>query len=257
MIADERKQKILNLIKKHGIVKVAELSQIFNVSEVTVRNYLTDMESMGLLTRTHGGAISSYKPYCSMNFNQRLETNQFAKDIIGKKIADMIEPNDTIMLNAGTTTLLVFRNLPADYHLTIITNSISIALEASENPNYNIVLIGGSVNAKYQFTFGFDATSNLKNYHADKLILSVDGIDLDGGFSTYHCEEVDVDKHMLEQSSMCIVAADQSKFGRNATINISNLSAADYIVTDYDLSDEEKHRFYDNGITLISATENI
>jgi len=253
MIADERKQKILDLIKKYGVVKVAELSQIFNVSEVTVRNYLTDMESMGLLTRTHGGAISSYKPYYSMNFNQRLETNQSAKELIGKKIAEMIEPNDTIMLNAGTTTLLVFRNLPADYHLTIITNSISIALEASENPNYNIVLIGGSVNTKYQFTFGFDATSNLRNYHADKLILSVDGIDFDSGFSTYHYEEVDVDKHMLEQSSVCIIAADQSKFGRNATINISNLTAANYIVTDYDFNNEVKQLLYENNITAISA----
>ncbi len=253
MIADERKQKILDLIKKHGVVKVAELSQIFNVSEVTVRNYLTDMERMGLLTRTHGGAISSYKPYCSMNFNQRMETNQPAKDLIGKKIAEMIEPNDTIMLNAGTTTLLVFRHLPTDYNLTIITNSISIALEASANPNYNIVLIGGSVNAKYQFTFGFDTISNLKNYHADKLILSVDGIDLNNGFSTYYCEEVDVDKQMLAQSGMCIIAADQSKFNRNATITISNLSAADYIVTDYDLSDEEMRSFYDNGITAILA----
>lgn len=253
MVADERKQKILDLIKKHGAVKVAELSHIFNISEVTVRNYLTDMEGMGLLTRTHGGAISSYKPYCSMNFNQRLETNQPAKNLIGKKIAEMIEPNDTIMLNAGTTTLLVFRHLPADLNLTVITNSISIALEASANPNYHIVLIGGSVNAKYQFTFGFDTTSNLKNYHADKLILSVDGIDLNYGFSTYYCEEVDVDKQMLAQSSMCIIAADQSKFNRNATINISNLSSADYIVTDYDLSDKEMKLFYDNSITAILA----
>ncbi len=253
MVADERKQKILDLIKKHGVVKVAELSEIFNVSEVTVRNYLTDMESMGLLTRTHGGAISSYKPYCSMNFNQRMETNQPAKELIGKKIAEMIEPNDTIMLNAGTTTLLVFRHLPIDYNLTIITNSISIALEASANPNYSIVLIGGSVNSKYQFTFGFDVTSNLKNYHADKLILSVDGIDLNRGFSTYYCEEVDVDKQMLEQSGVCIVAADRSKFGRSATVNISKLSDADYIVTDYDFSEEELHLLYDNGITAISA----
>lgn len=251
MVALDRKKIISDLLKKNGSVRVAELSSMFDVSEVTVRNYLTDMESMGLLTRTHGGAISSYKPYCSMNFNQRLETNQPAKELIGKKIAEMIEPNDTIMLNAGTTTLLAFRHLPTDLNLTIITNSISIALEASTNPNYRIVLIGGSVNSKYQFTFGFDTTSNLKNYHADKLILSVDGIDFNNGFSTYYCEEVDVDKQMLAQSSMCIIAADQSKFNRNATISISPLSAADYIVTDYDLNDEELSMFYNNGITAI------
>ena len=255
MVSESRKQQILDLIRKDGSVRVAELSQLFEVSEVTVRNYLTDMESKGLLTRTHGGAISSYKPYCSMNFNQRLETNFLEKDIIAKKTAELIEPNDTIMLNAGTTTLLVFRHLPADYNLNIITNSISIALEASANPNYNIVLIGGSVNSKYQFTFGSDAMSILKNYYADKLILSVDGIDLNGGFSTYYNEEVDIDKRMIEQSNMCIIAADCSKFARNAFVKISDLSTADYIVTNYEPDTTEENIFYDNGINLINANK--
>lgn len=252
MVSEDRKQQILDLIRKDGSVRVTNLSQLFDVSEVTVRNYLADMESKGLLTRTHGGAISSYKPYCSMNFNQRLETNHFEKDIIAKRTAEMIEPNDTIMLNAGTTPLLVFRHLPTDYHLNIITNSISIALEASVNPNYNIVLIGGSVNSKYQFTFGSDATSILKNYYADKLILSVDGIDLNHGFTTYYNEEVDVDRQMLAQSSVSIITADQSKFGRNAFVKISDLSTADYIVTNYELNKDEKSVFYDNGISIIN-----
>lgn len=255
MISENRKQQILDLIRKNGSVRVANLSQLFEVSEVTIRNYLADMESKGLLTRTHGGAISSYKPYCSMNFNQRLETNHSEKDIIAKKTAEMIEPNDTIMLNAGTTTLLVFRHLPADYHLNIITNSISIALEASANPNYNIVLVGGSLNSKYQFTFGSDAASVLKKYYADKLILSVDGIDFDGGFSTYYNEEVDVDRLMIERSNICIIAADRSKFGRNAMVKISDLSTADFIVTTYKPEDNENNIFFDNGITLINACD--
>lgn len=251
MVSENRKQQILDLIRKNGSVRVSELGQLFEVSEVTVRNYLTDMESKGLLTRTHGGAISSYKPYCSMNFNQRLETNHSEKDIIAKRTAEMIEPNDTIMLNAGTTTLLVFRHLPADYNLNIITNSISIALEAATNPNYNIVLVGGSVNPKYQYTFGSDAATVLKNYYADKLILSVDGIDFEGGFSTYYNEEVDVVRQMLKQSSVSIVVADRSKFGRNAMVKISDLSAADFIVTTYEPNHNEQNIFYDNGISVI------
>lgn len=253
MVSEGRKQQILDLIRKNGSVRVSQLSQLFRVSEVTVRNYLTDMESKGLLTRTHGGAISSYKPYCSMNFNQRLETNHLEKEIIAKKTAEMIEPNDTVMLNAGTTTLLVFRHLPADYHLNIITNSISIALEAAANPNYNIVLIGGSVNPKYQFTFGSDAASLLKNYYADKLIISVDGVDFNGGFSTYYNEEVEIDRQMLEQASVCIIATDRSKFARNALVKISELSTADFIVTTYNPTEEESRILYDNGITVVNA----
>ncbi len=253
MILDARKQQILDLIRQNGSVRVSELSQLFDVSEVTVRNYLTDMESKGLLSRTHGGAISSYKPYCSMNFNQRLQTNYQEKDLIAKKTAQMIEPNDTIMLNAGTTTLLVLRHIPTDYHLNIITNSISIALEASANPNFNIVLIGGSVNQKYQFTFGADAVNILKNYYADKLILSVDGIDFNCGFSTYYNEEVEIDKLMLERSSVSILAADCSKFNRNAFVKISDLSTADFIVTNYEPNENEKNMFFDKGITLVDV----
>ena len=152
----ERKNIILELLKKNGSVRVTELSDLLDISEVTVRNYLADMEKKGLLSRVHGGAISSYNPYYSMNMSQRLETNQQEKKKIAERVAQMVEENDTIMLNSGTTTLLVFRSLPANYNLNIVTNSIAIALEAADNPNFNVILVGGSVNTKYQFTYGID-----------------------------------------------------------------------------------------------------
>ena len=253
MISDERKQQIMDMLRRDGMVKVSDLSRIFAVSEVTVRNYLADMESKGLLSRTHGGAISSYKPYCSMNFNQRFETNRPDKELIAGKISEMIEPNDTVMINAGTTTLLTFRNLPADYKLNIVTNSISIALEASSNPNFNVILVGGTINAKYQFTFGEDAVEQIKKYHADKLILSVDGVDCNNGFSTYYNEEVSVDRAMIEQSDICIVAADQSKLRRNAFVKVCGLSVADFIITTGKLEEDEMISLSENGITTILA----
>ncbi len=231
MVAEHRKQKISELLKQNDSVRVTELSELFDVSEVTVRNYLSDMEKKGLLTRVHGGAVSSYKPYYSMNLTQRLETNQHEKVDIAERVASLIRPNDTVMLNSGTTTLLAFRKFPSEYSLNIVTNSISIALEASGNPNYNVILIGGSVNTKYQFTFGADAVKQLGNYHADKLILSVDGVDLAQGFSTYYDKESDIDAAMIAQSDTCIVAADYSKFGHNAFVKISDVSVADCIVT--------------------------
>lgn len=250
-MVDKRKQKILDLIKTNGSVKVSELSHLFNVSEVTVRNYLADMESKGLLSRIHGGALSSYKPYYSMNMTQRLETNQTEKVEIAEKISSMIEPNDTIMLNAGTTTLLTFRKFPAEFNLNIVTNSISIALEASSNPNYNVVLIGGSINTKYQFSFGSDAVRQLKNYHADKLILSVDGIDKSHGFTTYYDKEAALDRVMLEQADRCIVAADNSKFYHSAFVKISDISVADCIVTNSPSETDYFREFTDLGMKII------
>ncbi len=251
MTAEQRKQKILDLLKENDSVRVTNLARMFDVSEVTVRTYLEDMEKKGLLSRIHGGAVSSYKPYYSMNLNQRLETNQQAKVEIAERVASLIQPNDTVMLNAGTTTLLVFRKFPANYNLSIVTNSISIALEASGNPNYNVILIGGSVNTKYQFTYGNDAVNQLRKYHADKLILSVDGIDAHQGFSTYYNKEATVDVAMLEQSDCCIIAADRSKFGHSAFAKISDLSVADYIVTNGQPSPELTESFAQQGVTVL------
>ena len=187
-----------------------------------------------------------------MNINQRLETNQRAKVAIAEKVAALIQPNDTVMLNAGTTTLLVFRKFPADYNLSIVTNSISIALEAAGNPNYSVILVGGSVNTKYQFTYGNDAVRQLKKYHADKLILSVDGISAEQGFSTYYNQEATVDMAMLEQSDCCIIAADHSKFGHSAFAKISDLSVADYIVTGGQISSELAEILEEKGVTVLN-----
>ncbi len=252
MNLDERKQQILGFVQKNGSVKVSELSKLFNVSEVTVRTDLADLEGKGLLSRIHGGAISSYKPYYSMNLNQRLEANQTQKVEIAEKIARLIKPDDTIMLNSGTTTLLTFRKFPADYNLNIVTNSISIALEASSNPNYNVVLVGGSINTKYQFSFGPDSVEQLKKYHADKLILSVDGIDIENGFTTYYDKETDVDRIMIEQSETRIIAADFSKFRHKAFVKISDISIADYIVTNKGLDKELTEELSSAGIEVIS-----
>ena len=252
MTTEQRKQKILELIKEKDTVRVSNLSRLFGVSEVTIRTDLEDMEKKGLLSRVHGGAVSTYKPYYSMNLNQRLETNQRAKVEIAEKIANLIQPNDTIMLNSGTTTLLAFRKFPKDYSLSIVTNSISIALEAAGNPNYDVILVGGSVNTKYQFTYGNDAIRQLRKYHADKLILSVDGIDLRAGFTTYYNKEATVDNAMIEQSDCCIVAADKTKFNHKALVKITDFSVADYIVTNGHISNELLEELQLQGVTVIN-----
>ncbi len=251
MKKDKRKNKILELLNKNGTVRVTNLSKALNVSEVTVRNYLTDLENKGLLTRVHGGAICTYKPYYSMNLNQRLETNRKTKELIARKAANLVKPNDTIMFNAGTTTLLAFRYLPADYNLNIVTNSISIALEGSVNPNYNIVLIGGIINSKYQFTHGEDANEVLRKYHADKLILSVDGVEAENGFSTYYAEETQVDRTMIENSDTCIIVADNSKFNKRAFSKIYDTAVADYIVTDTPLPSADENKLFEKEIKII------
>lgn len=236
----ERKQKILEILNRDGRVKVNELSALFDISEVTIRMDLADLEAKGLLSRVHGGAVSSYKSYYNMNMQQRLSANQAQKQSIAKHIVEMIEEYDTIMLNSGTTTLTVFRMFPVNMNLSIVTNSVAIALEAGNNPNFNVVLLGGSVNSKHQFIYGDDALAQLEKYHADKLILSVDGITADNGLTSFYNQEVELARVMLSHSATRIVAADSTKLGRTAFARISDIGEADYIITNADPSTQEE-----------------
>ncbi|MBR6703824.1 MAG: DeoR/GlpR transcriptional regulator [Lachnospiraceae bacterium] len=235
----ERRQKIAEYINERSKMKVGELARLLEVSEVTIRADLADLEAKGLLSRVHGGAVSSYKTYYNMDMQQRLAANRESKERIAEKVAEMIEDHDTVMLNSGTTTLTILRRIPAGLTLNIVTNSIAIALEAAGNPNYNVILLGGSVNARYQFVYGDTAAAQLKGYHADKLILSVDGISAESGFTTYYDKEAELDRLMLAGAATRIVAADSGKLGRTAFAHIAPLQAADYIVTNAGSAAEE------------------
>ena len=231
MEAYERKEEILRLLQRDGKVRVGELGAMFDISEVTIRMDLADLEAKGMLTRVHGGAVSSYKTYHNMSLQQRLSANIEYKKLIAQKAVEMIEENDTVMLNSGTTTLTVLRAIPRNMNLSIVTNSVAIALEAGENPNFNVVLLGGAVNSKYQFVYGDDANSQLERYFADKLILSVDGITASNGLSTYYDREAEIDRLMLSHAATKIIAADFTKVGRTAFSKIAPACEADYIIT--------------------------
>lgn len=236
----ERRQKILEILHRTGRVRVNELSSLFDISEVSIRMDLADLEAKGLLSRVHGGAVSSYKTYYNMDMQQRLTANQEQKSAIAAHIVGMIEENDTIMMNAGTTNLIIFRKIPASMNLSIVTNSVAIALEAGSNPNFNVVLLGGAVNSRHQFIYGEDAIAQLGKYHADKLILSVDGITAANGLTTFYNHEVELARVMLGHAATRIIAADSMKLGRTAFAKIADLQDADYIITNRDESASEE-----------------
>ena len=227
----ERRNRIAELVHKKGRVTVKELGELFELSEVTVRADLSELEADGRIARVHGGAVPPYKSYYNMSLQQRMSSETENKQKIATHAARMIQEGDTVMLNSGTTTLLLLRSIHRNMNLTIVTNSVDIALEAGENPNFNVVMIGGTVNSKYHFSYGADANAQLSKYHADKLFLSVDGIDSENGFTTYYDLETDIDRRMLKNSASRIIVADASKIGRTAFACIAGLEEADHIIT--------------------------
>jgi len=252
---DERKEKILAMLTREGKVKVSELSRLFNISEVTVRMDLADLEQKGLLSRVHGGAVSSYRPYYNMSMSQRSSANEAEKKAIAAYIQGTVHDSDTIMMNAGSTTLFVLRMLAQHKDIKIVTNSIAIALEASNNRNFHVVLLGGSVNTKYQFTYGTDALRQLSTYHADKLIISVDGVDAEAGLSTYYQQEAEICRTMMQRADVRIVAADYTKMGRVAFAQIASVDAVDDIITNAKIDAEIENTLKKAQANLIFADD--
>lgn len=229
--AEQRREEIVAAIRVSGKVRVSELSEQYGVSEVSIRKDLEILEMSGQLARVHGGAVGLEKIYLNMDLNERFRANAEAKKALAEQIASLIEDNDTIMMNAGTTLAYVLRALKGKRNINIVTNSIQNANEAAIYSSFNVILLGGELDSKYQFTYGQDAERQLENYHATKCILSVDGISAETGLTLYYANEAPLARKMIEASNCVIVAADGTKVGRNAFARITDAAKTDVLVT--------------------------
>ena len=247
---EDRRGKILEMLTQEGKVKVSELSRLFSISEVTIRNDLSELEAAGLLERTHGGAITTYKAYYSMSLNERARTNEEEKRKIASAAASMISDGDTIMINSGTTTLFVVQELKNVKNLTIVTNSLPISQEIGHHKNIHVILLGGNFNPQYQFTYGDDTIIQLKRYKADKLILAADGISSEDGITTCHHFEAEVNRQMIARVNKTIVVADYTKIGRASFAYIDPLQNIDCLVTKKNANRNEIKLITETGIEV-------
>ena len=229
--SENRREEIIELIQSNGRVKVSELSEKYNISEVSIRKDLEALEAQGHLSRIHGGAVGMNKLYLNMDLTERYKTNATSKRDVAELAAKFVEDNDTIMMNAGTTLTYVLRALRGKKNISIVTNSVQNATEAALYPAFNVILLGGELDSKYQFTYGQDAIHQLENYHATKCMLSVDGITAESGLTLYYSNEAELARKMIERSDMAIVVADSSKIGKNVFARITDVSKTDILVT--------------------------
>ena len=228
---EKRKNAILEILRMDDKVSVTQLAETFGVSGVTIRSDLAELEQEGLLRRIHGGAVNTKKTYYNMSLNDRMAVNRDEKIRIAKVCASLINDGDTLMIDSGTTTRYLAKELAERSNLTIVTNAMQIAVEFVYG-SANVIFLGGSLDLQYQFTFGNDTVSQLQNYRADKVIVAVDGISLEHGLSTFHYREVDVSRQMIERSNSVIVVADHSKIGKEGFSYIAPFDSVDVLVTD-------------------------
>ncbi len=253
METQSRRNKILELISTEGKVKVADLSIYFATSSVTIRNDLAYLENEGLLERIHGGAVGTYKSYLSLSFNDRLNVNLNEKERIAETFSNLVIPGDTMIFNAGSTSLMCARKCFEKPGISVVTNSIVIAGEARMNHVERVILLGGMLDGEYQFTYGDDTINHVNKYMADKLIMSVDGISASGGITTHHNSEVESTKAMMQRASYVIVVADGSKIGRTGFASICPVSEIDLLITAFNAPEDDINELKKTGLEVTQA----
>jgi DeoR/GlpR family transcriptional regulator of sugar metabolism len=255
MLANQRREKIFELLKEDGSAKVIQLSKIFKVSEVTIRQDLEKLELEGFILREHGGAFLKNVEDNVKSFTILNQDNLEKKKIIGKKAAELIEAGDSIILDSGSTTTEIAKNLIGRSGLTIITNALNIAMMLGAEPGIEVIVTGGEFKPPTLSLTGQKAASFFEDIHVDKLFLATAGISLRSGLTYPSLSDIVVKKAMIESADKTYLVADSTKIGKNAFASLGALSLIDFIITDPYINPNHLQLFRDNEIELIIAEE--
>jgi DeoR family transcriptional regulator of aga operon len=249
----DRRSQILALLEEQGQVDVQQLSNRFKVSSVTIRNDLAYLENKNLLYRTRGGAIKQTKVAMDLALSEKARKHAEEKRRIGIKAVELIQEGDTIILDSGTTTMEIARQLKNFQNLTVITHALNIATELAGSKGIEIIMPGGMVRAKSFSLVGSQAEKILRDYYCDKLFLGVDGIDTSYGISTPSVSEAQLNRVMVEISQKTIVVTDSSKFGKRSFAFIVPIDKIDRVITDEGIAEKDRQSLLTQNVELIIA----
>ena len=234
LLAEQRRRKILDLTEQRGQITVRDLVEKFSISAVTARGDLDALAADGMVVRSHGGAVRRLE--ASQDYPLRLkETLHHAEKVrIGRAAAELIQNHETIILDSGTTTAEIARQLKTRrlQSVTVITHALNIASELMDATDISVIMIGGLLRPVSCSFVGPQAETMLKEFHADRLFLAVDGFDLEVGPSTPDVLEAQLNSVMMRISKEVNVVADFSKLERRSVSRIGSLSEVHRLITD-------------------------
>lgn len=244
---------IMEALIKHGSVMVTDLVTMLNVSAVTVRKDLTELEKGDKLYRSHGKAvlINPYINNRSVNVKEKLATDE--KHAIGREAARLITRDDSIAIASGTTVHALARNIQPIHRLTVVSASLAVSNILSQHESIDIIQLGGMLRHSSLSVVGEYASRILEQCSFSKVYLGVDGIDFDYGITTTEMREANLNQKMMSAAQKTIVLADSSKFGRRGFAKIADMDAVDIIITDGGISPKMIKKIEDLGIELIIA----
>lgn len=256
MLAHQRHDLIVDHVRRMGSVRVRDLADDLDVSEMTVRRDLDALAAQGLIEKVHGGAtrvsdMSAFEP----GFDAKQERQQAEKELIARRALDFVQPNSAIGLTAGTTTWTFAQHLGSVENLTVVTNAPSIAqtLYQAADPVASVVLTGG-IRTPSDALVGPIATSALSTLHIDVLFLGVHGMDERLGYSTPNLAEAEINRAFIESARRVVVLADHTKWGTRGLAQIAPLDRADVVISDSALPEQARQTFQNLGVDVTLVT---
>jgi len=249
MVTD-RHQFIMHQLQREGRVNVLQLCKELKVSSVTIRKDLKLLEKKDLLFRTHGGANAT-NPYTvdrPVNEKEKLQSSEKAD--IASAAAQLIAPNDSIIIASGTTVLALAKKIQIRESLTVVTSALNVALELIKHPNVEVIQLGGLLRKSSSSVTGPYAQNILDDFFCTKLFLGVDGIDIELGLTTTNSMEAQLNRQMITQSQKVIVLSDSTKFGKRGFGRICGLEEIDQVITDSGIPEHYKKTLESLGIEV-------
>ncbi|HMQ30572.1 MAG TPA: DeoR/GlpR family DNA-binding transcription regulator [Chloroflexaceae bacterium] len=249
----DRRGRIAALVRQRGSARVQELAELFQVSPVTIRTDLAQLEKEGLLVRDRGGAVAATARSALVAFEARASLRLTAKQQIGRAAAALVEPGDTILLDAGTTVVELVRHLPQQGPLTVVTNALNVALELQALREAKVLLLGGTINYATYGTLGPPAEQALEGMVVEKLFLAAETIDLAAGVTDSTVEIAQLKRAMVRAARQIILLADSSKWGKPGFIKVVPLSAVHTVVSDAGLAPADRAALERLGVRVLIA----
>lgn len=250
MLVAERWQKIVQLVNERGSIRVTELAELCSVTEETIRRDLDKLEGDGKLMRSHGGAVSLRDSQPDVPFLVRKATNMEEKRRIAAEAVKRIEPKDRIVLDASTTACCIAEILP-DMPLTVLTNSIKVAMELSAKERVEVVSTGGVLDGRTLAYLGPLAERSLDSYHVNKAFLSCKGVHPERGASDSNELQAIVKRKMLAMADESYLLVDYSKFGIRAFAQVADWSEIDCVITDGKTSDPDVRLLQERSVNVV------
>ena len=251
MLLNERRTQILKYIETEGFVSLQKLVEHFGISESTARRDVEYLDGISKVQKTRGGA--AYIGESMTSFEDRTVAALKEKREIARAVAGMVESGEVVLLDGGTTTLEVARQL-IGRSLTVVTNSVPIINLLFNQPGIELISIGGYVYPQTGVALGPIAQAALKAVHARRLIMSVGGITEAGLFNS-NSLLVETERAMMESADEVWVVTDSGKFGRSALAHLAPLDSMDRLITDDGLTDEWRQRLEAAGVEVICPGE--